>query len=413
MKMETFKAFRNRNYTLFFSGQSISQIGTWMQRTAISWLVYSITHSVFMLGFTMFAQQFPSFLFSLYGGIIADRYNRHRLLLITQAASMLQALCLSISVLTNHYSITSIIIISILLGIINAFDVPARHSLMPELVKDKSELPNALALNSSMVNIARLTGPALSGFLLQKFGAGMCFLLNAISFAAVITSLLLLQLQPTQQKPNNKNVRREFKEGIGYLKDTKEISTALVFLALSSLLIIPFDTLLPVFAKNIFKGNALTFGYLYSFIGTGAIGGTLLLASLKKDIDLRKMLLTNTVILGISLILFSRVSNFISAIPFAVLIGYGVTTLSTICITIIQINSNAAMRGRIMSFMATAFFGTMPLGNLLIGFVSHTTDVQTTMFCEGVIALIIVAVFFFLLKGNTLNEEITDITETK
>src|SRR6201995_3018417 len=190
----TFRAFQNRNYRLFFSGQSISQIGTWMQRTGVSWVGYTLTRSPFMLGLTVFASQFPSFIFSLAGGVAADCYNRYKVLLITQTASMIQALLLAILVLTHHFSVQVILLLSVVLGIINAFDVPARQPLIHEMVTDKADLPNALALNSSMVNIARLIGPALSGIVLVKFGAGICFLLNALSFIAVILSLVCMKL---------------------------------------------------------------------------------------------------------------------------------------------------------------------------------------------------------------------------
>ncbi|HSZ72713.1 MAG TPA: MFS transporter, partial [Cytophagaceae bacterium] len=173
-KINTFRAFRNRNYTLYFVGQSVSQIGTWMQRTAVSWVVYTLTHSTFMLGLTIFASQFPSFLFSILGGVVSDRYNRYKVLLITQTASMMQAVLLSVLILTNHYLVWEILLLSVVLGIINAFDVPARQPMVHEMINDKEDLPNALALNSTIVNIARLIGPALSGIVLVKFGAGIC-----------------------------------------------------------------------------------------------------------------------------------------------------------------------------------------------------------------------------------------------
>jgi MFS family permease len=187
-----FRAFRNRNYRLFFTGQSVSQIGTWMQGTGVSWVVYTMTHSEFMLGLTIFATLFPRFLFSILGGIVADWYSRYKILLVTQIASMIQALILAIITLSNHYAVWELLTLSAFLGVINAFDSPARQPLVHEMVNDPEDLPNALALNSSMVNFARIGGPALAGIVLQKFGAGTCFLLNAVSFVAVIISLLLM-----------------------------------------------------------------------------------------------------------------------------------------------------------------------------------------------------------------------------
>jgi MFS family permease len=404
-KTGTFRAFLNRNYVLYFGGQSVSLIGTWMQRTGVAWVVYSLTHSTVMLGLTVFASQFPSFLFSLYGGIISDRYNRHKILLITQTASLVQALLLSILILTNHYVVWEILTLSVILGTINAFDVPARQPLVHELVNDKSDLPNALALNSSMVNIARLVGPALSGIVLQKFGAGVCFLTNAVSFLAVIISLLLMKLPPYHRHTVKMKIITEFAEGFAYLKRTPAIGITILMLSIVSFLVLPYDTLLPVFANVIYKGDAATFGYISSFIGLGAIGGTLFLASLKPGTDLKIRLLASTVILGIGLILFSHTSYFPLAMIFAVLFGFGVMTQNTICITIVQVNADAHMRGRVMSYVAMGFFGMLPLGSLLVGTVSQKIGAPNTLLCQGIIALIIAALFSNFLRKDKLGKK--------
>jgi MFS family permease len=194
MKITTFNAFRSRNYRLYFIGQSISLIGTWMQKTAVSWVVYSLTHSKFMLGLSLFASMFPSFVFSFIGGVVSDRYNRYRVLLATQIASMIQAILLTLLVLSKNYNVWGVLALSFVLGVINAFDVPARQSLVNEMVDDKEYLANALALNSSMVNLSRLIGPAIAGFILEKFGDAFCFGLNAVSFIAVIGSILMMRL---------------------------------------------------------------------------------------------------------------------------------------------------------------------------------------------------------------------------
>jgi MFS family permease len=398
----TFRAFRNRNYSLFFCGQTVSQIGTWMQRTAVSWVVYSITHSALMLGFTVFAQQFPSFVLSLYGGIISDRYSRYKILLVTQTASMIQAILLAILTLTNHYAVWQILSLSVVLGIINAFDVPARQPLVSEMIDDKSDLPNALALNSSMVNLARLLGPALSGLVLLKFGAGICFLFNAVSFVAVLTSLLLMKLPVRQPSPPAKKAQAAFMDGFRYLKNTPDIGGVMLLLALMALLVLPFNTLLPVFAKVIFKGNAATFGYINSFIGLGALAGTFFLASLKPGTDLKKVLLGATIVFGAGLLFFARISYFPVAMVFATVCGFGMMSQTTICLTLIQVYSDEKMRGRVMSFGAMAYFGTLPLGSLLIGAVSQQAGSPVTIFCEGIIALIVAGIFSgFLRKGES------------
>ncbi len=403
-KKNAFRAFRNRNYTLFFCGQSVSQIGTWMQRTAVSWVIYSLTHSAFMLGLAVFAQQFPSFLFSLPGGIVADRYSRHKILLVTQAASMIQALLLALLILFNRYQIWEILSLSVVLGIINAFDTPARQPMVHEMVNDKEDITNALAFNSAMVNIARLIGPALSGIVLQAFGAGTCFCLNALSFVAVIVSLLLMKLPPFTPPPVKKSAATELTEGFRYLKATPRIGVIILLLVFISLLVLPYDTLVPVFAKLIFKGDASTFGYITSAVGLGAITGSLFLASLKKGARLTRVLLGGIALLGVGLAGFSCSSSFAAAIPFAVLTGFASLTPMTASITIIQVEAAAHMRGRVMSYVAMAYFGMLPLGSLLTGAVSQKITAPLTMLCQGCIALVIAAVFFRLMSKSQTRE---------
>jgi MFS family permease len=293
MDIHTFKALGSRNYRLYFSGQSVSLIGTWMQRTAVYWLVYSKTNSAFMLGLAVFATQFPSFLFSPLGGVISDRYNRYRVLLTTQVLSLIQATLLTVMVMFTKYTVGEIFACSVVLGTINAFDVPARQSMVNEMVDHKEDLPNAIALNSSMVNLARLIGPAISGIVLEKFGAGICFLINAFSFLAVIASLLLMRFPEFFHPAQQKKVIHQFKDGLKYLKDTPSIGLVILMLACVSLLVLPFSTLLPVYAKVVFKGNATTFGFLNSAIGLGAIGGAIFLASLKRGTELKRILFIN------------------------------------------------------------------------------------------------------------------------
>lgn len=405
MSASTFRAFRNRNYALFFGGQSVSQIGTWMQRTAVSWVIYSLTHSAFMLGLSVFAQQFPSFLLSLPGGVIADRYSRYKILLITQTASMIQAILLAVLILTNHYVIWEIMALSVMLGIINAFDVPARQPMVHEMVDNKEDIQNALALNSAMVNIARLVGPALSGIVLELFGAGVCFSLNALSFVAVIASLLLMKFPAFNPPAIKKNVTAELSEGFAYLKQTPAISIVILMMIFLSLLVFPYDTMVPVFAKVIFKGDAATFGYISSFVGLGAILASLFLASAKKGANLNRILTATTIILGIGLIFFSQISYFPVAMFFATLIGFGSLTPMTTCITIIQMEAAPNMRGRVMSYVALAYFGMLPLGSLVVGTISQKIGAPLTMLFQGIIAILIAAVFANILRREALTKK--------
>ena len=413
-KMNTFRAFKSSNYRLFFSGQSVSLIGTWMQRTGVSWVIYTMTHSTFMLGLTVFASQFPSFLFSLWGGIISDRYSRYKILILTQTCSLIQALLLAILILSNHFIVWQILTLSVILGIVNAFDLPARQPLVHELITNKEDIPNALALKASMVNVARLIGPALSGIVLGKFGAGICFLLNAISFLAVIISLLSMKLPPFKALKIQKNIIADIAEGFVYLKKTNSISLILLLLSITSLLILPYDTLLPVFANVIFKGDATTFGYISSFIGLGAISGTIFLASRRQGAGLKDLLFINITILGIGLCLFSRISYFPIAIIFATLSGFGAMSLSTICLTLIQIKTDTAMRGRVMSYVAMAYFGMLPIGSLVIGLISQKIGAPNTMLFQGIISIIVgVSVAEFLRRERLKKEDLEQLEEAE
>ncbi len=408
MKIHTFNAFRSRNYRLFFAGQSVSLIGTWMQKTAVSWVVYTLTHSKFMLGVTMFATMFPSFLFSFLGGIAADRYNRYKLLLLTQIVSMFQAVLLTILIFSRPHSVWGIIILSVMLGIVNAFDVPARQSLVYELVDDKKYLPNALALNSSMVNLSRLIGPGLAGLIIEKFGDDVCFGLNALSFIAVIISLLFMRLPAFPKKKDKINILRELREGMAYVKKTSEIAFVLGMLALTSLFVQPFSTLIPAYAKDIFHGTASTFGVIDSVIGLGAFTGAIFLASLKHGRNLRKILAISTLIFGLGLILFSHSTNYPLALLFVAIGAFGMMLQITITNTIIQTTADASMRGRVISMYAMAFFGLQPLGSLMVGFVSQYTGVENTVFIQGIIALVIGAWNFNFLRRNEKKNPVSD-----
>ena len=376
-----------------------------MQRTAVYWLIYAQTHSPFMLGVAVFAAQFPSFLFSPLGGVVSDRYNRYRVMLITQTASLIQAVLLTVLVLFFQYTVWEILSLSILLGIINAFDVPARQSMVNEMIDNKDDLPNAIALNSSMVNLARLIGPAISGIVLEKLGAGTCFLINAFSFTAVIISLLLMNLPKFIPQKHSKKIINEFKEGLKYLRQTPSIGFIILMLACVSLLVLPFITLLPIYAKVIFKGNAATFGYLNSAIGLGAVSGAFFLASIKTGTDLKKILFINLLIFGAGLILFSHINNLPIALFFAMIAGFGMMSQTTVSNTIIQTSVSKEMRGRVISYYAMAFFGMQPIGGLLIGTVSHYAGAPYTILAEGIAAICIAFIFLPFLRKDILKEK--------
>src|ERR1700739_1346104 len=401
-KISTFRAFSSRNYRLYFFGQSISLIGTWMQRTAVYWVVYIQTHSSFMLGLTVFCTQFPSFLLSLWGGVVSDRYNRYRVLLTTQLASLIQAALIAILVLFDNYTVWQIFGLSVLLGVINAFDVPARQGLVYNMVDKKEDLPNAIALNSSMVNLAKILGPAFSGIVLAKYGAGICFALNALSFVAVIGSLLFMRLNLPEPVKHNKKIGEELVEGFEYLKATPSIGFVILLLSLMSFFVLPYNALLPVFAKEIFAGNASTFGYLNSFVGVGAICGTIFLASLKPGANLRAILFATTFIFGVGLIGFSHMSNFPLACAFIIIVGFGMMAQVTLSNTILQTTATPAMRGRVISYFAMAFFGMQPLGALVMGAISKKIGAPDTILIQGISAIIIFSVFLYVMRKDIL-----------
>ncbi|MDP4213414.1 MAG: MFS transporter [Bacteroidota bacterium] len=408
MKISTFRAFKSRNYRLYFIGQSVSLLGTWMQKTAVSWVVYTLTHSKFMLGVTLFATLFPSFLFSFLGGVASDRYNRYKLLLLTQIVSMIQALLLTTLIFFKHYTVWEILALSVLLGIINAFDVPARQSLVYDMVH-KKDLPNALALNSSMVNLSRLIGPGIAGIVIEKWGNDICFGLNSLSFLAVIISLLFMRLPRYIPNPRTKNVVGQVRDGLIYIAKTPDIAFVLKMLALISLFVMPFGTLIPVYAKDIFHGTASTFGIIDSFIGLGAFSGALFLASLKPGSDLRKVLAVNTFIFGLGLLLFSHIPYYPMALIFASIAAFGMMSQFTISNTLIQTTVDPPMRGRVISLYAMVLFGLQPLGALLIGLISERIGVKNTVMAEGFIALLIGWLHIRNLKRNKIRKGKTPV----
>jgi MFS family permease len=405
MNISTFRAFKSRNYRLYYGGQAVSLIGTWMQKTAVSWVVYVLTNNPFMLGVSLFATQFPSFLFSLFGGVVSDRYDRYKVLLTTQVLSMLQSLALALIIFSGHYTVWVIIGMGTLLGIINAFDVPSRQSLVFDMIESKEDLPNALALNSSMVNLSRLIGPAIAGFALERWGDGICFLLNAFSFLAVISSLLRMKLPPYQRKPRKQNALSDLRDGLVYLKQNPTLASLIGMLSLMSLFVLPFTTLMPVYAKVVFHGTASTFGLIDSFIGIGALSGAIFLASVKPGTNLRRVLLINTGILGTALIVFSHMTIYPLALAVITTAGFGMMSQTTVTNTLIQTMAAPNMRGRVISFFAMSLFGMQPLGSLLIGSVSKAIGTQTTILCSGVMAILIASVFGYYVRKARLRKE--------
>jgi MFS family permease len=346
-----------------------------------------------MVGVTIFAEQFPAFLFSFAGGVVADRYDRFRIIRITQILSMIQAVSLALLVYTGHTVVWEILTLSVLLGIINAFDIPARQSLVHVVVADPSDLPNAVSLTTATASLAQLLGPALSGIVLSTLGAPICFLINAASFGGVIVSLILMKRPAWQPTKSGKTMLGEFSEGFNYVRTTPVIGKIILMVAIASLLVMSYNTVLPVFAKVIFKGGASTFGYITSFVGVGALLGTIFLASRKPDAHLRRLLFISTILMGVGLIGFALIRNFPVAMLFAVLTGFGGMTQYTACNIMVQSESEPRMRGRAIGILLMAIFGMLPLGNLLVGGVSQRIGAPATVLGQGIIAIVLALVF--------------------
>ncbi len=388
-----FRSLQYRNYRLYFTGQSLSLIGTWMQRLAMGWLVYKITNSGFMLGVVSFAGLIPTFILSPYAGVITDRYNKYKILLTTQIAAMVQATVLAAAVLTGYYNITLIIILSALLGIINTFDSPSRQSLMVKLVNDKKDIHNAIALNSSMVNMARFLGPVIAGLVLSTLGEGYCFLINALSFIAVITCLLLMKLPAHIHTKPTKKIWEEFSEGFVYMKNSPQLLRTITMLGLLSLLLMPYATLLPIFAKDIFHGNAKTYTLLNACSGAGALASALYMASRKNGRYLNRYILAASFVFGLALLLFVLTTVLPIALAFTVLAGSAMMTCIVAGNTLVQIEVSDHMRGRVMSFYSMAFFGMQPIGAFFIGLLSDHIGARLTVGLQGGAGIILAICF--------------------
>ena len=392
------KALHYYNFRLYFSGQAISLIGTWMQRIAVNWLVYTITHSAFTLGLVAFAGQIPMLVLSPYAGAFVDRHSRYRTLLITQIASMVQAGLLALIVLIGFYNIPLIIFLSVVLGVINAFDTPARQSLMIVLVENKTDLPNAIALNSSMVTLARLVGPALAGILLSSFGEGICFLVNFLSFIAVIFSLWMMKIKIPERKKLTEPIWKNLREGFVYMKRHRGISSAIGLMALTSLVVMPYSNLFPVFAQTVFKGNVTTFSWLNSISGLGALFGAIYMTTIKPGKNLLRLIVMSSLLLSVSLMFFPYSHSLWAALLIIMVGEAGMLAQIAATNTYIQTNVEEHMRGRVISYYVMAFQGMQPIGSLLIGWSAHAGSAPATVFLEGLAGVIITLLFIPALK---------------
>lgn len=392
-----FRALKHRNYRLFFAGQSVSLIGTWIQAIASGWLVYRLTNSASLLGIVAFSSQIPSFLLASLAGVLVDRWNRHRLLVITQTLAMLQAFILAGLVMTGSITVWQIIILNVILGLVNAFDMPARQSFVVEMIEKKEDLGNAIALNSSMVNGARLIGPAIAGMLIALVGEGFCFFLNGISFLAVIFSLLAMKIFPRRARQGGEDILKEMKDGFRYVYHFSPIRDILLLLALVSLVGMPYSVLMPIFARDILHGGPPALGFLMAASGVGALGGALYLASRKNVIGLVRILVLGAFIFGIGLISFSFSYLFWLSVIIMFFIGFGMMTQIAACNTLVQTLVADDKRGRVMSMYTMAFMGMAPFGSLLAGLLANRWGAPQTIFLCGLACIAGALAFSFRL----------------
>jgi MFS family permease len=387
------RAFRSRNYRLYCAGQGVSLMGTWMQRMALSWWVYRSTHSTLLLGVVGCAGQIPALLLAPLAGALVDRWDRQRLLLVTQTLAMLQALGLAWLVLAEAATVWHLVLLSAILGVINAVDMPARQAMIPNLVEQQEDMSNALALHSSLTNGARLVGPALAGLLLVRVGEGFCFLLNGLSYLGVLAALWAMRLPPHPADPSQAPVLEEADTGVRYAWDVVPIRAILLLLSVANLLGMPYQILMPVFATEVLHGDAHTLGMLTVASGVGAMIGALYLAGRERVVGLGRVLVWSTGLFGLGLIGLSCARH--TAVAWLVLVGAsgGMMVLTAASNTVLQTIVDEDKRGRVMSLYTTVFLGLAPVGSLMAGSVATYLGVPQTVRIGGVGCLLGAIVF--------------------
>lgn len=363
------RALRHRNLRLFFAGQGISLVGTWMQQVAMSWLVYRLTDSAFLLGVIGFSSQFPSLVMAPFAGALADRWSRYRMVVTTQTLAMVQAVVLAALVMGDAIAVWHLIVLAVVAGVINGVDIPARQALLVKLVDGQEDLPNAIALNSSMFNAARLVGPALGGVLIGLWGEGPVFVLNAVSFVGILGALVMMRL-PGGRGARAGPVLQHIRDGFGYAFGFPPIRDLLLVLAGMSLLGIPYTILFPVFARDILGGDASTLGLLTACSGAGALAGALYLASRDTVRGLGRVIARATGFFGLTVIGFALSTNLFVSCAMLAIGGFGLMLTTASINTVLQTLVGEDMRGRVMSLYTMAFMGMMPIGSLVGGAVA-------------------------------------------
>lgn len=387
------RALRHRNFRLFTVGQTISLIGSWMQQLAMGWLVYRLTNSAFLLGLVAFGAQGPTFILSPIAGVYADRLNRHRMVIGAQAAMMLQAAILTALVLTGTVEFWHVLVLSTFFGCASAFDIPARQSFLLEMVQSREDLPNAIALNSSMFNGARLIGPALAGFMIARFGEGVAFLLNAVSYVAVLAALMAMKIERRPPRQTGENLLSTLRQGFSYAFGFPPIRNVLSLVGAVALFGVPFSVLMPVFAVKILHGDAKTLGWLMSATGLGALGGALFLAQRESVRGLSRVITWSALLFGASLIGFAVSHSFVLSMVMLTLAGFGMMVQMAGSNTFLQTIVDDDKRGRIMSLYTMSYIGVAPVGSLLAGAMAERVSAELTLAIGGLVCVASAALF--------------------
>jgi len=393
MSSPLLRALRHRNYRLFFGGQSLSLVGTWITRVAVSWLTWRLTHSTVMLGLVGFVEQIPTFLLGAFAGVWVDRLDRYRVLIATQALALVQSFALAALAIPGVIRIEHVLALQAFQGLIKAFDTPARQALMVDMVEDRADLSNAIALNSSVVNAARLVGPSVAGVLIAWVGEGWCFFVDGVSYLAIVGSLLLMHVAHRPRPEVRKPVLHDLADGFRYAFGSAAIRAVLMLLAVVSLAGMPYTALLPVIAAETLHGGSHTLGFLMGAMGVGALGGALLLASRRSVVGLGRWipLAAGTFGAGLMAVGLSR------SLPLSLLcmsvtgVGFMIHLASSN--TIIQTLVREEMRGRVMAFYAMSFLGMRPFGSLVAGAAAARFGAPWTIFVGGLVCVIGAAAF--------------------
>lgn len=382
-----FRALGHRNYRLFFAGQAISLIGTWISRVAIGWLVFRLTGSEFLLGLVSFASMAPTFLLTPLGGIVADRWSQHRVLLCTQGMLMVTSLLLAYFALSGTITVAHVFVLGALQGVCNAFDIPARQAFVVEMVEGRDDLSSAIALNSMVFNSARLIGPSIAGVLIAVFGEGLCFLIDGCSYVAVLSALLAMHVAARPPRHKHTHVLHDLHEGLAAAFGFAPIRAILLLVALTSLVGMPYNVLMPVFAERVLHGGAMTLGFLMAATGVGALGGALLLAMRSSVVGLGRVLVTGTTVFGVALIVFGASHWMWLSVPALIAAGMAMMLQAASGNTIVQTIVDDDKRGRVMSFFAMAFMGSMPFGSLMAGALARHIGAPATVMLGGALCL--------------------------